>query len=408
MNRTKRSSQSVEEIMAKFPKRWKKAENVDEIRRRAGEGAFKITVSKSETNYVWQVFYKYPEIFLFDDKIKDVKECYLASHTYMYGNSEVQEENFYNSIRKMNEVANEIYKDFSAELNPQPEDVPRPKEMEKTEENYGGKNMFESLFDDDFDSDNLVEESKAVYSRKLSASRKKPYERIEDGVRKRFEHDLTPIENFVPSGHNKSIKMLKDKKVVTLGDYMKVTQDREKAYKFILPEKEIREQFKHNILNYVNESLGLGVGTSEVEKNVEENKEVMEKTIEVAQKREKFEEINYSNFEQTLKNLPAKNFVKGSAEMTEISSKMSDYLKRLTDEYYENDLTVEEIDLYISNEIEKFHKLVDEKREEFRRNGAAVAEIKAKIDEGVNYKHHQFKPKEFKHSHNSFDNDREL
>lgn len=70
MNRTKRSSQSVEEIMAKFPKRWKKAENVDEIRRRAGEGAFKITVSKSETNYVWQVFINIQKSFFLTIKSK--------------------------------------------------------------------------------------------------------------------------------------------------------------------------------------------------------------------------------------------------------------------------------------------------------------------------------------------------
>lgn len=385
MARNKRSVLSEKEIIDMLPERWKKSESVTEIQARARKGYEKVSSLKCSLNDIWNIFKSYPECFLFRDYVAEIQKNYIDFHTYKFGRHAVQEFNMQSAVSKMISAIKSIYGDVEKQLEEQKQkDISTQIIKEVLEED--DRPLGINLFDDE--EDEIMEKQETKGKENIKLSQKGPYKLLYQSLRIKFKDDITPIEEFIPANGQKIHSYLIKKNVSTLGDFMNLMLDPVGYARFSRIGSWFRDQyndFSKNVLNYVNKKVA------------QENGLDFEETLQNTTQKES------AGFFDNLSKIPSENFVKDSEKMDSISKQVGDYLKELTDYYFNQGMSTEEIDKIMESEIANFHAIVDKKREENSKKVAA-SKIKAKIDDGVKYKQNlnEINKNDSKHSHNRF------
>lgn len=264
MSYRKRSDNTIEDIKNRISKKWQKGNSLQEIEFKAIAGKKKLYSAKDQRlNDIWQIFSSYPEFFLYEDFVLDLKETYIRNYTFIDSKAEKQVVNMESAIGKMVQVAIDLYSDMIIIVGGKPAAKPVVKTVAK------------------------------------------PVDK---------KQDLTKVETK------------------------------------------------------------------------KENKSETVKEVKVEKQSSEIKSID------DLETFDAKLFEKDSKTMEEISEKVSKFLNDLTDNYFNDGLSTEEIDAKIEEELAKFRAIVDKKRvENERRKGASI--IKSKIAQGVKYKYKEMQPK---------------
>ena len=130
-------------------------------------------------------------------------------------------------------------------------------------------------------------------------------------------------------------------------------------------------------------------------------------------------EFEEKDWEKVLKSLPAKSFVKNSPELAIIAEAMTKYLNKEIDTICKGlfifegvtEQDYEKSKQEIIEELDTYKKIVDEKREKYEKVVAVesfASGLKAKVGEIRHYHHTPTQNKHEGHTHNPFDNEREL
>lgn len=271
---------------------------------------------------------------------------------------------------------------------------------------------FDTIFDDE-----VEEKGEKKMEEKTKKSKLR---RITPKIRVLFSNDETLLKDLLKNvaGEEKTkfLKYLWERKVETVGEYMKLLEDEKRSYAFWRFSYdycgEFYTVFKQAILDYIRTSMQKTIVQTD---GLQDGQRLPETELKEPET-EKVED-----FYENLKKMPAKNFVKGSEEMKKIGASYGEYLSKILKKHLEQnvaemdvDALIEEENKLIDEENKKYQPIVDAKRaEEYEAKAKRVAGFATvKIAESVKYKHSKAKTQdgiERKHQHNPYARDeREL
>lgn len=425
MERKKSKDLTAEEVKETLShKRWKKTNDYKELEERIQKGLDSVKLKKADLNAIKTFFYKYPEVFVFDKFVQQIRDDYNSNISGMsrYGHNPYnRQDNMEETLKTFHKVAKEIYGDLierhnldvGKKIEAEKEEKKRQlAEAEKKELEKDDYIDFATIFDDE-----VEEKGEKKMEEKTKKSKLR---RITPKIRALFSNDETLLKNLLKNvaGEEKTkfLKYLWERKVETVGEYMKLLEDEKRSYAFWRFSYdycgEVYTVFKQAILDYIRTSMQ----KARVQTDGPQDNQCLSKTDSKEPETEKVED-----FYENLKKMPAKNFVKGSEEMNKIGASYGEYLSKILKKHLEQnvaemdvDALIEEENKLIDEENKKYQPIVDAKRaEEYEAKAKRVAGFAtAKIAESVKYKHSKAKTQdeiERKHQHNPYARDeREL
>lgn len=115
MERKKSKDLTAEEVKETLShKRWKKVNDYKELEERIQKGLDSFKLKKADLNAIKTFFYKYPEVFVFDKFVQQIRDDYNSNISGMsrYGHNPYnRQDNMEETLKTFRKVAGEIYGD---------------------------------------------------------------------------------------------------------------------------------------------------------------------------------------------------------------------------------------------------------------------------------------------------------
>lgn len=261
MPKNKRHLMSDEEILSLINKDWKKARSYAKLKERAKNGwqdFFSGKLIDKEhrwtLNHVWKIFYTYPETFAIKEYAEKIKLRYESIHIGMTSQFTIQRDNFFQAYLRMVELATKLYQKLLDKRN---------------EDLKNGK-------------------GKVVMGKNITLI-----------MKKNLENDLTLLSKI--SSSRKILLYLKERGVITVADYIKLTRDAKRYDSFFHFARQFpieHGEFKTSIIRryYIKNHIPF-ITEKELQKQQEDNKTADELENKNTDKYSAFDPDRYNLFD---------------------------------------------------------------------------------------------------------------
>lgn len=434
-NARKRMQLSNEEIFKRLKlNNWQPVDTLEQIKERIIEfnksqvktGLTKI--SKVDSNYLWtQVFFKCPEMFLFNDLVAELRSRYGSDsrrmNTYRR-NDVVQMNNMDDSIDRMSGISRLLYQDllpndpfklaalsFSDLIKTQkPRQTPQPVQQEPQTGSAA------NLFDDE--QTNLTENHKkpADNHKKSTDKQAKSAEnqpkstdnsriKLTKSIKSRLANDATPIEVFFGESAEELNKMLKEKHVSTLGEFMSLMQDRNQYMNITVNAKRKYGDQYTNLIDKICDYAEKAEKTGAARQSEQNSPSPMT----AAQKPATQPDLQEPDFYQQMMQRSSSDFEAGSQTMAQIARAHTQYMQGVLSSYIDNGASKDYIKKIMDDEAEKWHGLVDQKRADAEKEALrSYVTERLKKDEAYRVSPKYFVDKEIRHVDHFAGDDQDL